>query len=177
MSLSVVFVADKTLSGRAISCFGGDFWDHMAIMIDDETVIDARSDVIRGIPAGVEKRPVDYLWHYSSYVRLEMPCDDHQRHMVIWALKNELHKPYDRIGILDFALCRMKDRNWRDRTAWFCDELAVYAMEIGRVLDPVLLPIYRLKPGNAALMCQQKKPKISASRGLPKDIFHPRHGA
>ena len=137
----------------------------MAIYVKADEVIDARADVIEGIAPGVQRRPASYLDAYPRWVKMELQCTPSQRKTVIKALEDELEKPYDSVGIWDFATCSLKDRNWRDRSAWFCDELDIYVLELAKLVSPLMLPLYRLTPGTSALIIQASGAKIINFKG------------
>lgn len=141
----------------------------MALYDSASTVIDARSDVIEGISPGVQRRPAKYLDAYPRWIKMRLPCTTEQWIGVVGSLKDQINKPYDQVGIWDFATCSLKDRNWREHSAWFCDELDAYVLEKWKVLQRIDLPMYRLTPGAVALMCQQVAgAQIIASRGLSR---------
>ena len=166
MGLRVRFVADRSLPSWAIGWFGGGIWSHMATYVTDSTVIDARSDVIQGIPAGVKVRPVSYLDDYPKWLTLEIPCDALQLEACMSALRSQLDKPYDTRGIYNFATGSMDDKNWQDLSAWFCDALAIWAQQVSGICPFLTLPATRLTPSTAFLIDQVLGGKVVASKGM-----------
>ena len=77
-----------------------------------------------------------------------------EKHYGPWmgALASQIGKPYDFIGILDFVTGSTQDRNWRDESAWFCDELGVWAEERANITPRLPDPVYRLTPGSALML-------------------------
>lgn len=89
-------------------------------------MLGARSDSIRGIPAGVQVRPPDY----TNFVRselIEIGCTDQQEKDWLAFLQSQLGKPYDLVDLLaDFV----GGRDWRDDSKWWCSELGARAGEM-----------------------------------------------
>lgn len=173
----VMVVADVGLVSWGIETGGG--WSHMANLLADGSIIDARSDRVhdsrtgkpvlidgKRIPPGVQRRPGYYLEGIKKWVVLEAPSTapgnyDAWKH----ALEAQLGKPYDFIGILDFLTESPLDRNWRDQTAWFCDELAVFAMEQSGYCPPLPQPVFRITPSAALLLAIGLGWRVTGSRG------------
>lgn len=166
MSLRVRFVADQSFVSRTIGWFGGGIWSHMATYISDDIVIDSRMDIIQGILPGVRERPIEYLDRYKQWLTLEIPCTEVQEAACITALRSQLGKPYDKIGIWNFATGSMDDTNWRDLSAWFCDALAIWAQEVAGICPFLTLPAVRLTPSTAFLIDQALGGKVIASKGM-----------
>jgi hypothetical protein len=62
----------------------------------------------------------------------------------------QVGKPYDHVGIWDFITGQADDRNWREESAWFCDELALASCEkVG--FPPLYIPTYRITPNSASV--------------------------
>lgn len=152
--LKVCFVKAQGCASKLIEWFGGGGFSHVVIRLPSRSdwVIDARSDIVNGIPPGVQQRPVSYLAKYPC-LWLAVPATDVQLSMCEAALKSQRGKPYDKDGIVGFALGRLKDRNWADQSAWFCSELAIWAMQDARICPPLALDPPRITPGSAALIC------------------------
>lgn len=164
----VMVVADSGITSRAIEYWGGGGWSHMANVLADDSIIDARVDQmkIRGVayPAGVQRRPAGYLDRVPRWVLLEIGGEEHYSRWLA-ALVSQLHKPYDSIGILDFLTGSVEDRNWREQTAWFCSELGVWALERAGLCPALPDPIFRVTPGGALLLCIGRGARVVASRG------------
>lgn len=175
----VMVVADSGLISWGIETGGG--WSHMANLMADGSIIDARSDRIRDtrtgkrclgpdgkpISPGVQRRPGSYLEGIKKWVVLQGPEDGNGRSYDRWrlALEAQLGKPYDFIGILDFLTESPLDRNWRDQRAWFCDELAVWAMEQAGYTPQIPEPVFRITPSAALLLAIGLGWRVVAQRG------------
>jgi len=166
----VMLIADTAWSSRCIEWWGGGGWSHFANVLSDSSIIDARSDAIkvRGegrIPPGVQRRPAGYLDDCKRWVLLELGTEAQYGHWQA-ALIGQLGKPYDFIGIRDFLTGSVRDRNWRSESAWFCDELGIWAQEQARICPRLPDPIYRLTPGAALLLDIGLGAQVVASRGI-----------
>lgn len=168
----VMVVADVGLVSWGIETGGG--WSHMANVLADDSIIDARSDSMKfpgglKVPAGVQRRPAGYLDSIRKWVVLEGPEDDPggkwSYNRWEYALVSQLKKPYDFIGIWDFLSDSVIDRNWRDESAWFCDELAVWAQEKAGYVPQLPEPVFRITPSAALLFDIGAGWRVVAGRG------------
>lgn len=153
------------LSSRAIEGFGGGRWSHMANVLADGTVWDARDDHVayKGVvyPRGVQHRKLGYLVdQYKQWSLFQAPIwatqyyDDWVR-----TLESQVGKPYDSVGIWDFVTGMLtgkyEDYNYAPTDpsgskAWFCDEYAVWAAgKMGLIPWPLVVPVFTLTPGSA----------------------------
>ena len=151
-TLIVAAVRSNGLIGRAIEWWGGGGWSHFTTLLPGgREVIDARSDRVLGVPAGVQVRPASYLEDYEC-LWLAIPTTAYKTSQVYAALHSQLGKPYDSAGIIAFATGDGRDRNWRDESAWFCSELAIWAQEQAGVCPQLPTPGYKITPGDALLV-------------------------
>jgi hypothetical protein len=179
----VLLCADNAATSRLIERFDG--WSHYAnVLATDGLVLDAREDRTRAppgwdcgegvivgangkVPPGVRLRPRSYLDKVPRWIELELASRSAEQYQA-WerAGRAQLGKPYDKLGILGFALGWDDRRNWRDQSAWFCDELGIFMCEQAKICRPIPSPIYKFTPG-AALMLLLGDPetRIVASRG------------
>jgi hypothetical protein len=158
----VGFVHGGELSSRFIGCFGGSYYCHVTTLLPDgANVIDSRLGW--GAPDGVQVRPLSYLYppfsaKGSRVAWYQLDCQPAQALTVYRLLHSQLNKPYDRIGIINFMTCQMRNRNWRSEAAWFCDELAVWTWERAGICRPFIddnLSPSRITPGGAAMVAIQ----------------------
>lgn len=142
------FCKGPDLSSEAIEWFEHGGFSHVDTVMPDGTLLGARSDVIGGMPAGVQIRPADYLG--SEYVyRVTLPTTPEQDIDYYEFLKQQLGKPYDKEGIVGFIV----GREWRDDSAWFCSELAMAALEQSAFLKwPLADHANKITPGDALLI-------------------------
>lgn len=169
--IRVMFTAGSEFSSRAIEWFGGGGWSHMANVLPDGSIIDARNDIVKFgdqcFPAGVQHRPKGYLEaECSRWLVLEIPCTIHQVKSWESNLRSQVGKPYDQIGILDFVTGGIRDRNWRDESAWFCSELGIWAQENSGICPPLEAPVFRIPPGEALLIDMALHGRVVSSKGL-----------
>jgi hypothetical protein len=146
-------VRGSGLSSRAIAWFGGGgVFSHIRSVLPSGDYIDSRSDWTEDgtIPPGVQIRPKDYDTSIVYRVRFEIAVSKKQETQYTEFLHSQIGKPYDKIGIIDFITGNADDRNWRDESAWFCDELVLFGLEsIG--FPKLLIPDYRVTPNTAGV--------------------------
>lgn len=138
---------------RAIGWFGGGYYSHITSLWCEKTntVLDSRKDRIFGIPPGVQTRPLEYL-RKDKIDWLRVPMNSKQAANYRECLYSQIGKPYDTLGVWNFVTGKLKDRNFRDRSQWFCDDLVVWALEDCGACPRLILPPPRVTPGGAALI-------------------------
>lgn len=149
----VGFVRGNGPLSRVIGWFGAGYYSHVTTLWCERTnvVIDARLDRIYGVPPGVQMRPLHYL-KGDRVDWLRLPASASRVSQCKEALYSQVGKPYDTLGIWNFVSGKMRDRNFRDCRAWFCDELAVWSWEQADIIPPLALAPSRITPGGAALV-------------------------
>lgn len=172
----IMTVAGAALSSRLIEGFGGGQWSHMANVLLDGTILDARVDWIKvdtsWYKPGVQLRPAGYLDVEPRWAVWEAPPHAEAVYSDwLAAGRRQLDKPYDKTGIYDFATGlftgKYRDRNWggEGSRAWFCDMLATWmAVHVGLVPQPPTR-IYTLTPGAALNLFVGAGWRLVASRG------------
>ena len=85
------------------------------------------SPCIQGNPNGVAIRPHDYQeFGYRRRMILKTPLAV----AIYTSALSQLGKPFDNSALKDFLSSQFPGyRDWRDKGAWFCAELAVWAVE------------------------------------------------
>lgn len=156
----VGFVRGQALYSKLIALKGGWKYSHVTtLMPGGATVIDSvwhpldtfkRKELQTG---GVRERPVSYLKR-SQVDWFKLPATEDQANAVYSALQSQIGKPYDSLGIRNFVTGGLSDRNFRNQSAWFCDELAVWSWERGNVIPTLLIPPSRIDPTGASLIAQ-----------------------
>lgn len=136
------FVRSDDCISDAIAWFSAGKFSHVDIVLDDGTLLGARSS------GGVLIRAADY-GKWSRRVAIDVPCTALQKQAVTDYARDQLGKPYDRLAIVGFLL----GKSWRDTDAWFCSELAAAAGERGGLWPPLYSPANRITPAAFALMC------------------------
>lgn len=149
----IMVVGGTDGGSRAIERAGFGPFSHMASILADGTILDARDNEIGGVPAGVQLRPTGYLDTYPAAATFEAPTPCHY---ASWeaALRSQLLKPYDMRGIEDFAegtfTGRYLDPNYAAGAskAWFCDELAAWAAILSGDIPepPPWVPLFTQTP-------------------------------
>jgi hypothetical protein len=163
----ILVVRGDAISSRAIEGFGGGWPSHMANVLADGSVWDARDDKIRFggevYSPGVRHRPAGYLPAENKHWELFEAPSGSESVYDRWVsdLASQEAKGYDENGIGDFAwglfTGEYSDKNYASddpakSLAWFCDEYAVWAAGRNKLVPwPIPTKIYTLTPG-AALM-------------------------
>jgi hypothetical protein len=83
-------------------------------------------------------------------VIFEKDCTPEQENVWLTFLYNQVGLPYDHLGIWDFITGSAADRNWREETAWFCDELALASGERAG-LPQLFIPTFQVTPNSASI--------------------------
>jgi hypothetical protein len=141
-TITLQFVGADGLSSEAIEWFSHGAFSHVDSVLDDETLLGARADVIGGIPAGVQIRPPGYET-FKRVLRVELvaPADIVATYYEF--VRSQLGKPYDKESILAFVT----GRDWREPDSWFCSELVARALEVsGYFLFPLASPANKVTP-------------------------------
>lgn len=109
----------------------GDWPTHVDCVMPDGSMLGARSDVIGGIPAGVQIRPANY----TSFKRSEI-IEIHQGFDQPWLdfLHKQIGKPYD---LFDLTADFVAGRDWRNPDSWWCSELAAASGEASFLYHPL----------------------------------------
>ncbi len=125
-------------------------WSHcVALVLPGGThVIDARSNVIDGIPSGVQIRPISYLKGLKC-LWLDIPCTPTEAKAIEAAAMSALGERYDVRGIIDFVT-GSPDNSWKKKRGqdFFCSALGAWVMwKGGRLTQDVLVPFTNIDPG------------------------------
>lgn len=168
--VEVMLVRGRGLSSAAIGYFGAGYWSHYANVVPrgapvrfangkrthvafaGDWVLDARYDHVGGEPPGVRYRPSNYLAGEERII-LRIHCLPEQARAWLAAGDSQLGKPYDARSIWAFVTGRNASRNWRNPSAWFCDELGIWMLEQSGRLPRLPLHINRVTPGTAYAVC------------------------
>lgn len=121
-------------------------FSHTDIILPDGQLLGARSDRVGGKPPGVQIRPPGYV-KFAAKVVFTIPCTDAQEGAFLDFAHKQVGKPYDKWAILGF----ITGRDWRDESAWFCDELVVRCAEVSTIMPYVYMAVWKITPGAAAL--------------------------
>lgn len=149
-SITVGLVKGKGFGAWWIKWLAKSGWSHcVALVLPGGThVIDARANVIDGVPAGVQIRPISYL-KGEECLWLEIPCTPTQAKAAIDAAESILGRPYDFRGIEDFATDQV-DNSWKNAQSFFCSAAGIWLMwRAGLLSKDVLVPFTNIDPGKA----------------------------
>ena len=133
MSIKLRFVRGLDFSSRVIAWFSAGHLSHVDAVLPDGTLLGARSDVLKGVPTGVQIRPPGYETVALQMV-MEIPCTTLQEAAFYRFLRAQLGKPYDTSAIWGFAF----GRDWHNPDQWYCSELQTAALEAAGILPKTL---------------------------------------
>lgn len=143
------FIGADDLGSEAIEWFSHGSFSHVDSVLEDGRLLGARSDVVGGVPAGVQIRPPDYET-FARVLRVELPAPNAVVDAYYGFLRSQIGKPYDKDGILAFVLWR----DWRTPDAWFCSEIAARGLEVsGYLAYPLASPANRVTPSELVQIC------------------------
>lgn len=157
--ICIDFLMGPDLSSRLISWFGlgpGGF-SHAASVLKDGRYLDARNDVIAGVPAGVHIRHAETeRWIRKRRATLEVTEAEYEE----WegSLRAKVGDAYGRSDILEFIF----DRGEHEEGHYICSALAINAVQhvgrlhwspghLGYIPFPLPIPAHQISP-NAALL-------------------------
>jgi uncharacterized protein YycO len=140
------FVCEALLSSQIIAWFSAGHFSHVDCLLDDGTLLGARSDLVGGKPAGVQIRPAGYA-KFSSRVVMTVPCSAEQKQIYLDFLISQVGKPYDSEAILAFFF----NREWRESDSWICSELQAAAGEKSLIFPKLYLAANKITPVACAL--------------------------
>jgi hypothetical protein len=168
-------VGGTSFSATAIERAGFGQWCHMANVLADGTILDARDNEIEGIPPGVQLRPAGYLDMEPRWALFEAPSAANYDSWLA-AGRGQLLKPYDERGIIDFAegafTGKYVDTNYAgiNSLAWFCDCLCSWmAIDAGDIPQPdprLHLNLFTLTPSAALLLFIGARWRLVDCKGL-----------
>ena len=153
------FVRGRHAYSRLIEAKGGWLYSHVTTLLPGgRDVLDSTWFLTDWLfhgsrHNGVQVRPLYYLdGEAIDWFKL---CGT-QKQVDVYheSLRSQVRKPYDFLGIRHFVFGTIPDRNFRDRSAWFCDELVMWAAERAGLLPRLFIPPYRIDPSGCALALQ-----------------------
>jgi hypothetical protein len=147
VTLTFQLVRGKGFSSRLIGWFGSGFYSHIDVITPAGELRGARSDVIKGIPAGCQDRPQDYeTWARQTRYTIDVTRSQWLRY---WEFSDaQLGKPYDSRGLIEsFVL----GRQWRDDDSWWCSEWIGANLEYPRIVK-IPPEVKSVEPGDCAFI-------------------------
>lgn len=135
------------LTSRAIAWWGcaPGLWSHVAAVLPDGHLLDARSDVLAGIPAGVQVRPAKVEPCVRSAL-VELPG----AHYAPWRkfLDAQVGREYDQGAILGDIL----GRKLHERGRWICSALQTGALKAAGMLRALPIEDSQVTPDSLYLI-------------------------
>lgn len=140
------FSLQPAISSQLIAWFSAGHFSHVDCIVPNGLLLGARSDVIGGIPAGVQYRP-QYYAHWVRRTVFEIPATQTEERAFYRFLTSQIGKPYDHQAIFAFVL----NRDWREDDSWICSELQAAALEASGITPPLYLAANKITPVALAL--------------------------
>jgi hypothetical protein len=142
------FVRSTTIAAEVIEWFDHGTYSHCMAVLPDGSYIDARSNVIGDIPAGVQRRPADYE-PWATRLVVDLPSTPAVDAIWIAWLRSQIGTPYDEIAIGAFLFGTTAHRVG----AWMCSELQTAAlMACGWFKTSLIAPANKIAPDDLALV-------------------------
>lgn len=120
MQLEIRLVTDRTLASAAIRFLSWSDYSHVDFVMLDGRLLGAH------LQDGVQIRPKNY-GNFTKRLHKVVIVEEAVYSKVMRYAIEQIGKPYDKSGILNFGL----HRNWREDDSWFCSELVAAAFEVG----------------------------------------------
>jgi uncharacterized protein YycO len=141
------FVLEPGIASWVVAWFGAGHFSHVDAVLDDGTLLGARSDRVGGQPPGVQIRPPNYTKFLRSVVMV-IPATDEQNAAFYAFLHSQVGKPYDRRTLSAF----WSNRDWRHTDGWICSELQAAGLEKAGVVPQLYLAANKITPVSLALV-------------------------
>ena len=135
------FFAGTDFSSRVIEWFSAGSFSHVAAVWSKDSLLDSRSDIVGGFPAGVRVRLAS-VEKAPRVVDMQLRASHQQVETWRHFLAAQLGKPYDKPGIFGFAV----NRDWREPDSWFCSELQAAALEAAGLCPQLYAPANKITP-------------------------------
>jgi hypothetical protein len=157
--IAIDFLAGTGFSSRLIEKYGGGpgYYSHCASRLADGRYIDARDNVIAGVPAGVRyRRPDTETWLRKQTATLQVTPQEYQS----WDdnLVAKITTQYDRSAILGF----LEGKSMHTAGKWICSALAINAVQhisrswtpphLGYIPFPLPVPAHEVSPNSLLLI-------------------------
>lgn len=150
--IAVDFLLGADRSSRLISWWGQgpDGYSHAASVLADGRYLDARSDVLEGVPAGVHIRlPETESWVKKRRATLDVTPTEYDD----WEgnLRAKITDAYAKRDILSFIF----NRDLHVNGTYDCSALAINAVQhIKKVPFPLVIPAHQITPNVGLLLLQ-----------------------
>lgn len=148
--IAVDFLLGVDWTSRLIAWYGQGYggYSHCASVLSDGRYLDARSNVIGGVPEGVQiRKPDTEKWIKMRRASLQVTKAEYDA----WEanLRAKISTPYGRGDILDFITGNASHEDGH----WVCSALMINAVQhIRRVPYPLPVPAHQVSPNSALLI-------------------------
>jgi hypothetical protein len=146
-TISLQFVEGSGLGAGLIKWFGHGKYSHVDCVLRCGSLLGARSDVVQGIPAGVQIRPAGYTGKEPVEI-VDIPCTDQQQYEFYAFARSQIGLQYNKLGILAFAFAK----DWTNEEQRFCSQLAVMCFQEAEMLRGLTEPASKIDPDDLRLM-------------------------
>jgi hypothetical protein len=146
-TIAIDFLLGTDWSSRLIAWWGEGYggYSHCASVLADGRYLDARSDVLAGVPAGIHiRQPATETWIKKRRATLDVTPAEYAS----WEgnLRAKITDDYGRADILAF----ITGQDWHQPGRWICSALAINAVQhIRKVPYPLPMPAHQISPNMA----------------------------
>jgi hypothetical protein len=163
--IAIDFLMGPDASSKLISWFGvgPGGYSHCASVLADGRYLDARNDVIAGVPAGVHIRdPQTEKWVRKRRAMLEVTQAEYNE----WELnlRAKIGDAYGRSDIMEFIF----DRGKHQPGHYICSALVINEIQhIKKMAFPLWLPAHQVSPNMCLSLLQASGFTIGPEQGIP----------
>lgn len=148
--IAIDFIEGRDLSSRLIAYFGqgAGGYSHCASVLADGRYLDARSDVLDHVPAGVHiRKPESERWVKKRRATLQVTQEEYDAWEV--GLRAKIGDAYGRSDIFGF----IEARNMHESGHYICSALAINELQhIKKVPFPLPIAAHQISPDAALLI-------------------------
>jgi hypothetical protein len=145
-TISLQFVEGTGVGSAMIKWFGHGKFSHVDCVLPDGSLLGARSDVIQGVPAGVQIRPAGYMT--GPVERVDIPCTAEQEQMFYSYGRSQIGRAYNQLGIIAFVF----SVGWTNEEERFCSEFATMCLRGAGMLGQLSEPPNKIDPDSLRLI-------------------------
>jgi hypothetical protein len=147
-AITLQFTSNGDFGSRLIKWFDHGLYSHVDTVMPGGSLLGARSDVVMGVPKGVQIRPAEYVLDFETR-RVVLPVSDDVEKKYYTFLLNQVGKEYNQRAILAFFF----GAEWSNPANWFCSQLAIAGLiESGAIYKPST-PDSKIAPDDLLLIC------------------------
>jgi len=147
-AITLQFTSNGDFGSQLIRWFDHGLYSHVDTVLPDGRLLGARSDVVMGVPKGVQIRPADYVLDYQTR-RVVLPVSNAVEQEYYAFLMKQVGREYNQLAILAFFF----GAAWSNPSNWFCSQLVTAGLiDSGAIYKPST-PDSKIAPDDLLLIC------------------------